>query len=93
MDIVRLEDFKIGSTFRCGDKTWLCTDMGTRVITAICIDPACSRNDYLRGLPEEAQESYWKRPEVPLDTSWFSGPPYALVEQVFDEDDMKGCTT
>ena len=25
------------------------------------------------------------------DTSWYSGPPYAIVEHVFDEDDVEGC--
>lgn len=25
------------------------------------------------------------------DVSWYSGPPYAIVEQVFDEDDLHGC--
>jgi hypothetical protein len=25
------------------------------------------------------------------DPSWYKGPPYALVERVFDEYDMPGC--
>jgi hypothetical protein len=25
------------------------------------------------------------------DLSWFNGPPYAVPETVFDEEDMKGC--
>lgn len=25
------------------------------------------------------------------DTSWFNGPPYAVVEMVFDENDLGGC--
>lgn len=25
------------------------------------------------------------------DPSWFNGPPYAVVEVVFDEDDLGGC--
>ena len=25
------------------------------------------------------------------DPSWFNGPPYAVVEVVFDEDDQQGC--
>lgn len=25
------------------------------------------------------------------DQSWFIGPPYAVVERVFDEYDQKGC--
>jgi len=31
-------EFTIGKTFRCGDKRWRCTDVGTRVIVAICLD-------------------------------------------------------
>jgi len=29
------EDFKLGQYFMCGDSQWLCTDVGSRVITAI----------------------------------------------------------
>jgi hypothetical protein len=29
---------------------------------------------------------------VPVDPSWLSGPPYALAEEVFDEDDMPACS-
>lgn len=25
------------------------------------------------------------------DQSWFNGPPYAVAEMVFDEDDLEGC--
>lgn len=25
------------------------------------------------------------------DPSWYNGPPYAVAEQVFDEDDLAGC--
>jgi hypothetical protein len=25
------------------------------------------------------------------DPSWFNGPPYAVIEDVFDEDDLKIC--
>jgi hypothetical protein len=27
------------------------------------------------------------------DSSWYNGPPYAVAECVFDENDMPGCTT
>jgi hypothetical protein len=27
----------------------------------------------------------------PDDPSWFNGPPYAVAETVFDEEDMEGC--
>jgi hypothetical protein len=26
------------------------------------------------------------------DPSWYDGPPYAVAESVFDEDDLEGCT-
>ena len=26
------------------------------------------------------------------DASWYNGPPYAVAETVFDEDDLKGCS-
>ena len=25
------------------------------------------------------------------DDSWYNGPPYAIVEHCFDENDIKGC--
>lgn len=25
------------------------------------------------------------------DPSWYNGPPYAVAEEVFDEDDLEGC--
>ncbi len=60
-------EFRIGAVFRCGDKRWRCTDVGSRVIVAICLD----HDD---------------------DPSWYNGPPYALDESVFDEDDQQGCS-
>ncbi len=26
------------------------------------------------------------------DASWYNGPPYAVAEVVFDEDDLEGCS-
>jgi hypothetical protein len=59
-------EFRIGSTFKSGIRTWRCTDIGSRTIIAIALDH------------DE-------------DTSWYNGPPYAIVECVFDEYDMPGC--
>jgi hypothetical protein len=61
------KDFIIGQEFLYGEKRWRCTDIGTRVIVAICLD----------GHPD--------------NPSWFHGPPYAVAETVFDEDDMEAC--
>ena len=89
-------DFQIGHRFRCGDRTWLCTDKGQRVVIAVCISPASRRNDWFRGLPEDVQERAWKANEATdgpaeVDPSWLNGPPYALAEHVFDENDFAAC--
>jgi hypothetical protein len=31
-------EFVTGMAFMCGDKRWRCTDVGTRVIVAVCLD-------------------------------------------------------
>jgi hypothetical protein len=31
------------------------------------------------------------RLDLDHDPAWYNGPPYAVVECVFDEDDMEGC--
>ena len=61
------KDFIIGQEFLYGEKRWRCTDIGTRVIVAICLD------------------------DHPDNPRWFNGPPYAVAETVFDEDDMEAC--
>ena len=35
---MNIQDFKVGKDFSCGDKMWRCTDKGSRVIIAICLD-------------------------------------------------------
>ena len=80
---MRHADFRIGAEFRCGGRLWRCTDIGTRTIVAIRIDrvevggsPALRRT--LSGAEAEAE-------------GWFRGPPYAVVESVFNENDIEGC--
>jgi len=83
-------EFQVGQKFRCGSKVWMCTDKGTRVITAICLT-VCRTNDWARNLDEDIQERAWERKTPEVDPSWLKGPPYALAEHVFDENDQKGC--
>ena len=80
------KDFTIGTEFLCGDKRWRCTDVGMRTIVAICL--------------EDHEDAFWKDGEEMKRTltkeeaeadGWFNGPPYAVAEIVFDEDDMEGC--
>ena len=59
-------DFRIGLEFMTETGRWRCTDVGTRTIAAIKLDPGRS-------------------------SDWQNGPPYAVAETVFDEDDFPAC--
>ncbi len=79
-------DFYVGCEFRTEDGRWRCTDTGHRTIVAIKIDPVEvtrieNSNKAVQRLSRD--EAEWQ--------GWFNGPPYALVEVVFDESDMEGC--
>ena len=74
---MKREDFALGQEFWCGDKRWRCTDIGSRVIVAICLTP----HEIITSLPSELPNG--PRHEVRSitdDPSWFNGPPYAVVE-------------
>jgi len=75
--------------FWCGGNRWRCTDIGSRVIVAISLE-AHEVVDYLPsadGVSPGHLERY-----LTNDPSWLDGPPYAVVERVFDEYDLPGCT-
>lgn len=84
---MRREDFQIGETFWCGDRMWLCTDKGTRVVIAIELGPILVTT-MVDGVQSQAIYNYQEAD----DDGWFSGPPYAVVENVFDENDIEGCS-
>jgi antitoxin ParD1/3/4 len=82
---IRPQDFRIGGVFRCDDRRWRCTDIGTRVIAAIRLDTL-----EVATFPPGAGRTL---NEAEADAEgWFSGPPHAVAESVFDEDAMQGCT-
>jgi hypothetical protein len=78
-------EFTIGATFWCSDRQWRCTDIGTRTVIAIRIDSVQvgSTNPELRRTLNQA--------EAKAD-GWFNGPPYAVAERVFDENDLPVCS-
>jgi hypothetical protein len=82
------EEFRIGLEFWCGGRRWRCTDVGSRVVVAICLDPHEVVTVRRTGAAPERMTTRVMTDEA----SWFEGPPYALAEQVFDEHAMKGCT-
>lgn len=74
-------DFRIGTIFTDGVAKWKCTDVGTRTIAAIRIDSVEVDGSEPRTLDEAEATAM----------GWFAGPPYAVDEEVFDEDMIEGC--
>jgi hypothetical protein len=33
------EEFRIGMEFWCGGRRWRCTDVGTRTVVGVCLEP------------------------------------------------------
>ncbi len=82
-------DFRIGIEFWCGGKRWRCIDVGSRVIVAISLEP----HEVVNYAPSADGVSPGKyQRHVTDDPSWLAGPPYAIVESVFDEYDLPGCS-
>jgi hypothetical protein len=49
-------DFKIGEVFYFTDKLWRCTDIGTRVIVAICLSDHEHDSTWYNGTPYAVAE-------------------------------------
>ena len=77
-------DFALGVVFWSTGRQWRCTDVGTRVIVAIRIDTVEI------GSNEPSLRRTLNREQADAE-GWFNGPPYAVAEVVFDEDDIAGC--
>ncbi len=79
-------DFHIGMEFFTGAGKWRCTDIGTRVIVAISLEPRVT----VEGYYDEAGAWHGKRclSDDPRD---LIGPPYSVAEHVFDEYGLEGC--
>jgi hypothetical protein len=82
-------DFEIGKDFWCAGKRWRCTDIGSRVIVAICMEPREMATSFPGEKPGDLRQEVRS---ISNDPKLFDGPPYAVVESVFDEYDMQGCS-
>jgi len=83
------EEFDIGCEFYCGGRRWRCTDIGTRVVIAICLEPhVVTRLDMDDSRPSKRKLSK----ALSDDPDWLTGPPYKVAECVFDEYDLAACT-
>jgi hypothetical protein len=63
-----------------------CTDVGTRVIVAISLEP----REMVRVHYDENGERHEER-LISTDPRGLLGPPYRVAEHVFDEFDFEGC--
>lgn len=81
-------DFQIGTEFFTASGKWRCTDVGSRVIVAISLEP----REMVR-LSTDSSGRQVKETFISDDPRDLNGPPYGVVEYVFDEYDLDGCST
>ena len=82
---MELSDFAIGETFWTHAGAFRCTDIGTRVVVAVKLGP----REVSRAESVDGELRITKR--IDDDPSWLNGPPYAVEELVFDENELLGC--
>ena len=81
-------DFHIGTEFFTAAGKWRCTDVGLRVIIAISLEPREMVRVHYTENGERHEERF-----TSTDPRDLIGPPYGVVEHVFDEYDLGGCYT
>lgn len=82
-----LSEFQIGAEFMCGGKRYRCTDIGTRTVIAIRVDEATIATK----APGKKVTTRTITGEDAQAMGWFNGPPYGVLERIFDEDDREIC--
>ena len=82
---MELSDFAIGETFWTHAGAFRCTDIGTRVVVAVKLGP----REISRAESVDGELRITKR--IDDDPSWLNGPPDAVEELVFDENELVGC--
>jgi hypothetical protein len=85
---MRHEDFRIGVEFWCSGRRWRCTDIGTRVVVGVCLEP----HEVVTVVRDDRTSNRTMTRTMTTDGSWFAGPPYAVPEEVFDEYSIGACT-
>ena len=81
---MELRNFTIGETFWTHAGAFRCTDIGTRVVAAVKLGP----REIGRAEKVDGELRITKR--IDDDPSWLNGPPYAVEELVFDENELLG---
>jgi len=63
---MEISECEIGTEFTCGDKRWRCTDIGTRVIVAICISDRDDDLSWYDGPPYAVVEYTFDETDLPV---------------------------
>ena len=74
--------------FWCGGRRWRCTDVGTRVVVGVCLEP----HEVDTVTSKVGAGGTTTTRTIAADESWLNGPPYAVAEEVFDEHSIDGCS-
>ena len=82
---MEFNDFVIGETFWTQQGAFRCTDIGTRVVVAVKLGP----REVSRAESVDGELRITRR--IDDDPSWLKGPPYAVEEVIFDENELLGC--
>lgn len=85
---MRHSDFQFGTEFFTETGKWRCTDVGTRVIVAISLEPREMIRSHEGADGRRIEEHF-----VSDDPRDLVGPPYMVAEHVFDEYSIEGCYT
>ena len=75
---MRPTDVKVGDEFVMTGSRYRVTDVGSRTVVAIRVDAVFTN----RGVLDQATAAA---------EGWFNGPPYAVMEHVFDENALEVC--
>ena len=66
---MKAKDFTIGVEFKCGERHWRCTDVGSRVVAAICVDNVprdrLGDSSWLNGPPYAVPEILFDEYDLP----------------------------
>ena len=79
-------EFVIGKEFVTATGRWRCTDVGSRVIVAISLEPRQMVRQERDGHGIVREDRF-----VSNDPGDLAGPPFAVAEFVFDEYSIEGC--
>ena len=62
---MKAKNFTIGVEFKCGGRRWHCTDVGSRIVAAICVENMRDDPGWLNGPPYAVPEILFDEYDLP----------------------------